>query len=310
MCIGRLVLLLLLVSWPLAANAQTSIPRTVDGHPDFSGYWGTRGLTPMERLPGAAALVATDEEARTLAAGVYTQMRAPANQLDPDTLNADIRTLNRVGGQWRTSMITDPPDGKLPFTQKGRQMIAEWSRWKVVAEGAGGDGPEARPIFERCLAGTGRAPLVTVPADNARQIVQAASSVVIYSEEGADVRIFGIGGRHVPNTGLSWWGDTTAHWEADVLVAETARLRDQMVAGPTNNFLVGPATRVTERFRFISPDEIDYQFTIDDPAIYLKPWTAEYSLNRLAGGGREYACAEGNYSLPGILHAARLKDGR
>ncbi|MEP7210151.1 MAG: hypothetical protein ABI740_04880 [Alphaproteobacteria bacterium] len=286
------------------------MPRTHDGHPDLSGMWWTRGLTPMERLPGATQLAASDDEARTLAAAVYARLRSPAmgSQADPDTFNANVTTLNRVNGQWRTSMIIDPPDGKLPFTPKGRQMIAEASRFKVVAEGVGGDGPEGRAVFERCLAGSGRAPLVTVLANNIREIVQTPQDLVIYSEEGGDLRILGIGAAHGVRFETSWWGDTAAHWEGDVLIAETSQLRDQMVAGPTNNFLVGPGTRVTERFRMISRDEIDYQFTIDDPVIYSTPWTAEYNLDRTGGGGQEYGCHEGNYSLPGILRAARIAD--
>lgn len=274
--------------------------------------WLTRGLTPMERLPGAAGLVATDAEARMLADTVYARMRSPetAVQVDPDTLNANVTTLNRVDGQWRTSMIIAPPDGKLRFTAQGRKMIADASRWKVIAEGAGGDGPEGRPVFERCLAGSGRTPMVTVPANNIRQIVQTSQDVVIYSEEGGDLRVLGLGVVRGPHMAASWWGDTAAHWEDDVLVAETTGLREQMVAGPTNNFLVGPGTRVTERFRLISPDEIAYRFTIVDKTIYSEPWTAEYNFNRTKGGGVEYGCHEGNYSLPGILAAARLADAK
>ena len=292
--------------------AQQALPRTLSGHPDLSGMWWTRGLTPMERLPGATQLAASDDEARTLAAAVYARLRSPEFrvQIDPDTLNADVTTLNRVNGQWRTSMIIDPPDGKLPFTPRGRQMIADASRWKVIAEGFGGDGPEGRAVFERCLAGSGRSPMVTVPANNIREIVQTPRDVVIYSEEGGDLRILGLDTAHVAPPGASWWGDTTAHWDGDVLVAETTHLREQMVVGPTNNFLVGPGTHVTERFRLVSRDEIDYQFTIDDGLIYTIPWTAEYNLDRTTGGAREYGCHEGNYSLPGILRAARIADGR
>jgi hypothetical protein len=303
--LGALVLFLA----ALPASAQQALPRTADGHPDLGGMWWTRGLTPMERLPGATKLVVDDAEATALANAVYARMRTPEAAFgDPDNDNADVRTLNRVGGQWRTSLIIDPPDGRLPFTPKGREMITAASRFKALAEGIGGDGPEGRAVFERCLAGSGRSPLVTIPANNIRQIVQTPEDVAVYSEEGGDLRIFRIGAARPASPNASWWGDTTAHWEGEVLVAETTHLREQMVAGPTNNFLVGPDTRVTERFSLVSPDEIDYQFRIDDPVIYSVAWTAEYNLNRVDGGGLEYGCHEGNYSLPSILAAARLAD--
>jgi hypothetical protein len=281
--------------------------RTPDGHPDFQGVWGSRGLTSMERMAGASGLVVDDAEARKLADLSRAQLRSPAMevQIDPDVIAADVRTIIRVDGQWRSSLIIDPPDGKEPWTPAGKAALTAWLSKRTTPDSRG---PEGRPPFERCLAGTGRTPLVIVPADNVRRIVQTPDNLVIYTEEGGDLRIARIGGTHRPDVLASWWGDSTARWDGDVLVVDTVHLREQGLAGPTTNLVLGSTSHVSERFRLASPNEIVYQFTIDDPVLFTRPFTAEYSLNRTNLNAYEYGCAEGNYSLPGILRAARMRD--
>jgi hypothetical protein len=131
--------------------AQT-LPRTPDGHPDFQGVWSAKGLTPMERIPAASGLVIGDEEERKLVGAIRARARAPAQDtvIDPNLLAADVKTLTRVNGQWRSSWITDPPDGKLPLTEEGKRL-------RDTSFPA--TDPEARSPFERCVSGTGLAPL-------------------------------------------------------------------------------------------------------------------------------------------------------
>ena len=119
-----------------------------------------------------------------------------------------------------------------------------------------------------------------------------------------------IGGSHLATKALSWWGDSTAHWDGDTLVVDTVKIRTQGAAGPTTNLVLGAHSHIIERFRLVSGDEIVYQFTIDDPVLFQRPWTGEFSLNRTAKYAYEYGCHEGNYSLPGTLRAARNADAR
>jgi len=289
------------------AFAQQAIPRTSDGHPDFQGVWSTVGLTAMERMPGAAALVVNDADAARIALGAYNGIRAPTRMPDPNGLFANVGTLLRVNGEWRTSMITDPPDGKLPFTADGLRYFSEEMARQDAVDSAG---YEVRPVFERCLAGTGAPPLWLVPAENIRQIVQTPDSLVLYTEEGGDLRVFGIGAAHRPSVLTSYVGDSVARWEGDVLVVETLGARNRAFPFFNNRYVVRDQSRIVERFSFVSPDEILYRFTVEDPAVYTRPWTAEFSLNRAKVRAYEFGCHEGNYSLPGILGAARIKDAR
>jgi hypothetical protein len=286
-----------------AGPAHAQIPRTPDGHPDFQGVWSSMGLTPMERIPTASATIVDDAEAKKLTAAIYNQLRSKEFELtsDPNAFNADVDHLLRVNNSWRAGIVVDPPDGKLPFTEEARRLQA--SSPPTLND------PEGRPFFERCVAGTGTPPMWMVPADNIRQIVQTPGQLVIYTQEGGDTRIIGIGATHRPDILNSWLGDSIAYWEADTLIVETIRARQIAAPFRNNPQIVRPQSRVVERFSLISPDEVLYRFTIEDAALYSRPWTAEYSLHReKAGRSYEFGCHEGNYSLPSILTAARIAE--
>ena len=283
--------------------AQTPIPRTANGHPDFQGVWSAKGLTPLERIPGATGLVVSDEEHAKLVGAIRARARSPAMEavIDPNLIAADVKTLNRVGGEWRSSWITDPPDGKLPLTAEGKRLR---DHAYTLSD------PEARNPWERCLAGTGIAPLWSVPVENIRQIVQTPANLVIYTEEGADTRIIGIGASHRPAAIKSRLGDSIARWEGDVLVVETLNQLENYAPFATMPQSVRVQSRIIERFSLLSPDEILYRFTIEDPELYSAPWIAEYSFHREDTAAYENGCHEGNYSLPNILRAERLKEGQ
>lgn len=283
--------------------AQTSIPRTPEGRPDFQGVWSAKGLTPLERIPGASGLVLSDEEHAKLVKAIRDRARSPAmaTVIDPNLLAADVKTLTRVGGQWRSSWITDPPDGKLPLTAEGKRLR---DLQNPLSD------PEARSPWERCLVGTGLAPMWSVPVENIRQIVQTPQDLVIYTEEGADTRIIGIGAKHRPSAIVSRLGDSIARWDGDVLVVETVNEMDNYAPFGTMPQSVRVQSRIIERFILLSADEILYRFTIEDPVLYSAPWSAEYSLNREHTVAYENGCHEGNYALPGILRTERLKEAR
>ncbi|MDZ4761126.1 MAG: hypothetical protein SGJ21_08660 [Alphaproteobacteria bacterium] len=298
-----------LAAFALPTFAQPA-PRTTGGRPDFQGVWSSKGLTPLERLPGATGLVVGEEEAAKLVSVIRDRARSKAFevQIDPNLLAVDVRTLTRVDGQWRSSWITDPPDGKLPLTAEGQRILAV-ERSRLDGTSMLTD-PETRLVYERCLAGPGVAPLWSVPVENMRRIVQTPGHVVLYTEEGGDARIVAIGAAHRPGVITSWLGDSVGRWEGDTLVVETVSGRDNSVPFPTMPQVVRRQSRVIERFSFVSADEILYRFTVEDPEVYDKPWSAEYSLNREKTTAYEYGCHEGNYSLPNILRAARIADGR
>ena len=264
----------------------------------------------MERPPGATALVADDATAARIVGVIRDRARSQAFEavIDPNVLAADSHELTRVNGEWRTSWITEPKDGKLPLTPEGRRLVERETIRVAAPELLAG--PEVRPPFERCLAGTGVAPLWSLPIDNIRQIVQTPVNLVIYSEQANDVRIVGIGANHRPAVIVSWLGDSVARWEGDVLVVETLNEKDIPAPFGTMPQSVRVQSRVVERFSLVSSSEILYRFTIEDPAIYSAPWSAEYSLNREDAKVYEYGCHEGNSSLPNILRTARLSDAR
>jgi hypothetical protein len=290
------------------AWAQPALPRTPDGHPDFQGVWTSRGLSPLERPPGATGLVADDATARTMVGIIRDRLRSKAFEavIDPNVIAADSDKLTQVNGEWRTSWITEPTNGKLPLTQEGRHLVDREALRPTASEML--TDPEARSPFERCLAGTGIAPLWSLPIDNIRQIVQTPDNLVIWSEQASDVRIVGIGREHRPAAVVSWLGDSVARWEGDVLVVETLNEKDNPAPFATMPQSVRVQSRIKERFRLVSRNEIRYSFTIEDQALYSAPWNAEFSFNREDGKVYEYSCHEGNSSLPDILRAARLAD--
>ena len=183
----------------LAAFAQQVLPRTPDGHPDFQGVWTSRGLSPMERPPGASSLVADEATAAGLVEVIRGRARSHAfdTVIDPNVIAADSHELTRVNGEWRTSWLTEPKDGKLPLTTEGRRLVKREALRVSTPELL--TGPEMRSPFERCLAGTGIAPLWGLPIDNIRQIVQTPGNLVIQSEQANDVRIIGIGAKPRPD---------------------------------------------------------------------------------------------------------------
>ena len=296
-------LVCLISTLPISAHDpdRYTVPRTEHGHPDFQGVWTTAFLTMLERPPGVPNLVATPEEARKLAAAI--RAKAPA-VVDPDFQLQDIQELAMVKGQYRTSIIVDPADGQMPFTQAGLDLAA-----RVEARNETFDDHEQRPLAERCLENLGYAPMRSVPVLLPRQIVQTRDHVIISSEDSAGVRLIHLGGEPVPYALRSVGGYSVGRWENDTLVVETTHLRadDPARSGTGRPLLFSPRTRIVERFTRVSPSELFYRFTVEEDELYTKPWTGEFSMTRHDGPIYEYACHEGNYSLPNILRGGRAQ---
>ena len=298
-------------------------PRTRHGAPNLEGIWTNTSVTWLQRSPAIKSLVPTDAEAAAMEAGFAKMVESlvSADPIDPeapapaevkdvgnsDLLEMDMR-LGRVGGQVRSSWIVEPADGRLPFTDAGRAATREFARNK------GYDGPEIRPTEERCLTAIGspEGPPMMNAAFNAHyQIVQTRDHVAIHIEMNHDVRIVRLADRtHPHDTVRPWMGDSVGWWEGDTLVVETTNLnpRGAFVSSLAGGFAYSREAKVMERFTRTAKDRILYQFTVEDPATFARPWRAEMEMRAAKGPIYEYACHEGNYSLPNILAGAREQE--
>lgn len=290
-------------AWPAMAQKPYAPPRDVYGHPVLEGVWAARWLTNLERPAGTPLrldAVAGAARARELLTG-----RGGADNLDPEISDPDANTLAIVGGEHRASLIVDPPDGRLPLTDAGRAYLR-------ALPAPGFDGPEARLTNERCVAGVSNAGMLIAPAGMLKQVVQTRDHVVIHSEAFSELRVFapGAGRQYV---GLATWGgEASARWDGDVLVVETSGFRpdDKVRAAPFSRFPIRPQTRITERFSRSGPRELLYQFEVEDPELYTRPWRAEYAMVLTNERIFEFACHEGNYGLANILSGAREEEKR
>ncbi|HIL62174.1 MAG TPA: hypothetical protein EYG42_01850 [Porticoccaceae bacterium] len=323
--------LLLLPAKSFAADGWVS-PRTEHGYPDLQGLWTNPSQTPLQRpLALGSKRSYTTNEAMSLEQVARDLDDLRALPIDPDRAaprrggivgafadqNFETRPIivSRVRGEYRTSLIIDPPNGRLPYLEGARDIRADWR-----VQGFGPyDGPEIRPGQERCLNSGGQLPLLfTFDATNAIdgdnpirniQIVQNANYVVILSEYFSAVRVIRLGTEHIEDQGDKWLGDSIAHYEGDSLVIHSKNFRPEQ----SNFFLRSTAQlQITETYTSVSADELLFSYTLSDPRIYSRSVTAEIPLRRMAPGQKiyEYACHEGNYSLPSILQAARMRESQ
>jgi len=221
----------------------------------------------------------------------------------------------KVDGQLRTSLVVDPVDGRVPAMKAdARKRNAAFQARQVspdAAEGASGgpsgqyDGPEARPLAERCLLGfsstSGPPTLPNYFYNNLKQIVQTRDTVMILNEMVHDARIIRIGGVHPPANIKKWLGDSIGRWEGDTLVVETTNFTNK-----TQFRGSGENLKVIERFNRTGENEILYRFTVEDASTWDRPWSGEYPWRVTTEPLYEYACHEGNYALAGVLRGARL----
>jgi len=348
MTTGALIIAALLVCRAVPMAAQTAKapatsykpPRTPDGHPDLSGMYDLATLTPLERPVGQKAVL-TDEEAAKLekaaaafkAAGdapIAGDRSAPPKGGDGSRGAAgNVGGYNTgwldagssytvVNGEKRSSLIVDPPDGRVPpYTPAAAQTLA--ARVQLTSdqrenndpglETAPGayDDPERRPLGERCLLGfsstSGPPALPDYFYNNLHQIIETPDSIVILSEMVHDARIVRMNAQHLPKNIRLWLGDSVGHWEGDTLVVDTTNFTDKTrFRGSTAEL------HVVERFTRIDDKTLLYRFTVDDPATWTRPWTGEYTWPATDGQIYEYACHEGNYALGDILRGARLRE--
>jgi hypothetical protein len=284
-------------------------PRTPEGVPDLAGIWTNITITTLER-PAELANKAffTKEEA-----AAYEKKVAEDNNKDRRDGGGEADVLRAYNESWwdrgskvvptlRTSLIVDPPDGRIPALTAEAQQAA---RRRVEAQRRPPNGPEDRGVTERCIVGSNVGPpMLPASYNNNFQIFQSQGYVVVLSEMIHDYRVIPTDGSpHLPPAFRSWTGDSRGHWEGKTLVVDTTNFNGKVhFRGSDENL------HVVERFTRVKPDEILYQFQIDDPTAFTKPWGGEVPMTPTKGPIYEYACHEGNYAMAGILSAARAEE--
>jgi hypothetical protein len=285
-------------------------PRTADGKPDLQGVWTNATVTPLERPPELGnQQFFTKEQAAQYAKKVVETTNSDRRDGGAE---ADVgRAYNnfwresgtKVVPTLRTSLIVDPLDGRIPaLTPEAQRIVAARAEARRLHPA---DGPEDRSLQERCILWPAAGPpMMPVGYNSNYQIVQGKGYVAVIAEMIHDVRIIPTDGSpHLPPNVRQLLGDPRGHWEGNTLVVDSTNFTDK-----TNFRGSGEKLHLIERFTRTGPESMMYEFTVDDPASFAKPWTAQVPMTRSAGPVLEYACNEGNYAMQGILAGARAEE--
>lgn len=312
------LLLLLLGATATAQEPAYTAPRLEFGVPDLQGVWTYETRTSLERAAqyegleiDEATMLSTLEPTSQILDDYQNfgtnRQNDPANVGGYDPLYFSIGdSLALVNGKYRTSIIVDPANGKIPWREQAsatRRQLAN-SVFAFPESLGRSDGPEGRALSDRCLkAFSSSTPFLSSVYNNNMQIVQSPDHVVLVVEMVHDARIVKIDQQHRDLPYNKWLGDSVGYYDGDTLVVTTRNFNNWEIA---NGFGISPSvnTVLTERFRRVADDEILYSFTLDDPDLYTQPWTGEMPM-RPSAGMYEYSCHEGNHALPGILAGAR-----
>ena len=322
-----------------ALSANADVPRTKDGKPNFSGYYDSGSLTPLNRPRryGDRQFM-TREEARDIEERTAMGRAYADRQSDPERGAPKVggdgnnragaggvggynafwidngSTASEVDGKFRTSIIYDPPNGRQPpMTDKGLQQRAQnFTSFSHVNDGTASwlksdgpgpfDNPEDLALAERCLLGfSAGPPMLPGLYNNFKKIVQTPTHVMILVEMVHDARIIRLNAEHDPNLPSQWLGDSVGHWDGDTLVVETRNFKEKtgLYGGDEN-------LELTERFTLREDGNLVYDFTVSDPTAWERDWSGAYEWQATEDQVYEYACHEGNYSMGNILRGARL----
>jgi hypothetical protein len=315
-------LIALAIATPAFAQEAYQAPRTSDGKPDLQGFWTNVSLTSLERSGQFKSLVIPEADAKRLEAQRAAADARGSQRTDPNSgaprAGQDVGGYNnfyvdagthygKIKGEIRSSWIVDPPSGKIPYTPEGKKKFDE----NLAFVRNTFDGPETRPMAERCLVGfgsTGGPPMINVMYNNTYQFVQTPEYVVIMVEMNHDARIIPLGDTDMQLP--QWLGRSKGRWEGDTLVVETTNFNpgESLRTFFAQSYMLSPDAKVTERFTRVAGDQILYEFTVNDPKLFSQVWKAEMVFNASKQPSYEYACHEGNYALPGILAGARKND--
>ena len=309
---------------PAVAGAQSAAPfspKTPWGAPDLQGIWNNATLTPFQRPPRLAdqefltaeeaaslAQQTVDRNERLLTAGA---VRTEAGGNVGAYNNFWMERGTAVVADLRTSIIVDPPDGRLPALTADAEARLNSPEAGRIADMRGGRLPvetyEQLDLGDRCLWYRG-IPSFPTGYNNNYHIVQTPGVVAILQEHIHDVRFIPIDGRpHLPESIRQYAGDSRGHWDGDTLVVETTHFNDKAFIRNFNGNL-SESLHVVERFTRLGPDALGYEFTVDDPNTWTRPWGGSLPMSRIEGPMFEYACHEGNYGLTNILVGSRAEE--
>jgi hypothetical protein len=301
-----------------AAAVGTAAGAAPRATPSLEGTWDPGSYTELERPAGLASLVLTPAQAEAYEAprramgGMMPAKPGEVGQAENEFIDRGAG-LARVNGQIRSSWIVDPPDGKLPYRPAAQVLAGPGGPGPGGPPGTGLDNPEEMGGPTRCLASVAAgAPILAAPDSNVIEIVQTPDHLAILTEKYHDVRIvrlFANASRAAaaPRDPPGWLGSSVGWWEGATLVVRTEGFHPGVI-NKGQRILVSGATRVTERFTRTAPDELFYQFTVEDPDLLTRPWRGEMTIHPAKGRIFEYACHEGNYGLPNILAGARVEE--
>ena len=292
---------------PIKAPARGwRVPRTPDGRPDLQGFWTNTTATPLQR-PREFGDKSHFTKAEAAEYERTWMARLIAAEDEEDRTGADLNETylddRAVVPDLRTSLIVDPPTGRLPPLLKAAQERLD------ARPRSNYDDPEARPLGERCILGLDGGSPLTAPIvpnlyfGNFYQIVQTPTHIMIFTEQIHDARIIRIGGTHVPGTIQRWLGDSIGRWEGDTLVVDTTNIN-------TKAAFRGATARlhVVERFTRSGPSTVTYHATVDDADTWAVPWTLEFPFVSTTQRPFEYACHEGNFAVEGVMRGARAEE--
>jgi hypothetical protein len=303
-------LVLVVFSTPVSAQ-EWEVPRTAHGHPDLQGFWNNGSFTPLER-PVALAdreFYTEEEYAEIVAARIDRSFQ----QTEPGTtsdVHYDFAQFGLTGGQdgfvpnLRTSLIVDPPDGRIPaMTPEGEALQAARAAERSQ-RGAMTDRVANMSNMTRCIIWGADPPMLPIGYNSHLHIVQGSDHVMILVEMMQDVRLIPLDDTpHLPEHVRQWKGSSRGWWEGDTLVVETQNLTDRTAfRGASENL------RVTERFTRVSEDRLIYEFTVEDPTVWVQPWSGEIPMMATNGPIFEFACHEHNYGVTNTLAGARAEE--
>ncbi len=330
---------LVLLAWLLCGPVWSDVTKTAADKPDLSGTYNVATLTPLQRPKEFGNnLYMTREAAERIAAQIAAQKAAdsedsdPNRQAPPEGGDGSAGAAGNVGGynafwidngdsamqmdgKFRTSIITEPENGRQPpMTPAAQQRMMAFralfrkntgTAWWVNGDGPGPyDNMEMRPNGERCLLSFGSTsgpPMLPALYNNVKRIVQTESNIMILAEMIHDARVVRMNAEHMPADMTFWMGDSVGHWDGDTLVVDTTNFKSRpALYGADENL------HVVERFTRLPDGDLHYQFTVRDPTAWQSAWAGEYIWPATTDKVYEYACHEGNYALGNIMRGARL----